>query len=84
MRLAQILLRSDYRALCLVITCEQTEKEFTLVPFLFYDDRMSKTITGNQLLGEIGEAAVRLRFFNLGFQRDRRSRLEAGDFGTKI
>lgn len=39
---------------------------------------MSKTITPNQLLGEIGEAAVRLRFLNIGFQFDGRSRLEAG------
>src|SRR5229473_4188894 len=39
---------------------------------------MSKTITNNQLLGEIGEAAVRLRFLNMGFQFDGRSRLEAG------
>src|SRR6266478_2211330 len=39
---------------------------------------MPKTITSNQLLGEIGEAAVRLRFLNVGFQFDGRSRLEAG------
>lgn len=39
---------------------------------------MSKTVTSNQLLGEIGEAAVRLRFLNMGFQFDGRSRLEAG------
>ena len=39
---------------------------------------MAKTITSNQLLGEIGEAAVRLRFLNIGFQFDGRSRLEAG------
>ena len=39
---------------------------------------MSKTITPNQLLGEIGEASVRLRFLNMGFQFDGRSRLEAG------
>jgi uncharacterized protein DUF4365 len=39
---------------------------------------MSKAITSNQLLGEIGEAAVRLRFLNMGFQFDGRSRLEAG------
>ena len=39
---------------------------------------MSKTITNNQLLGEIGEASVRLRFLNMGFQFDVRSRLEAG------
>lgn len=39
---------------------------------------MSKTITPNQLLGEIGEAAVRLRFLTMGFQFDARSRLEAG------
>lgn len=39
---------------------------------------MSKTITSSQLLGEIGEAAVRLRFLNMGFQFDGRSRLEAG------
>lgn len=39
---------------------------------------MSKHITPNQLLGEIGEAAVRLRFLTMGFQFDGRSRLEAG------
>ncbi|RUP07820.1 DUF4365 domain-containing protein [Hyphomicrobium sp.] len=39
---------------------------------------MSKIITNNQLLGEIGETAVRLRFLNIGFQFDGRSRLEAG------
>lgn len=39
---------------------------------------MAKNITSNQLLGEIGEAAVRLRFLNMGFQFDGRSRLEAG------
>jgi hypothetical protein len=39
---------------------------------------MSKTLTSNQVLGEIGEAAVRLRFLNMGFQFDGRSRLEAG------
>jgi hypothetical protein len=39
---------------------------------------MSKTITPNQLLGEIGETAVRLRFLTIGFQFDARSRLEAG------
>ncbi|MDE1146722.1 MAG: DUF4365 domain-containing protein [Azospirillaceae bacterium] len=45
---------------------------------LFYSQAMTKTITSNQLLGEIGEAAVRLRFLNMGFQFDGRSRLEAG------
>ncbi|MEQ1541837.1 MAG: DUF4365 domain-containing protein [Sphingorhabdus sp.] len=39
---------------------------------------MTKTITSNQAMGEIGEAAVRLRFLNIGFQFDGRSRLEAG------
>jgi hypothetical protein len=39
---------------------------------------MTKTITSSQLLGEIGETAVRLRFLNMGFQFDGRSRLEAG------
>lgn len=39
---------------------------------------MSKTITSNQLLGEIGEAAVRHRFLSIGFQFDGRSRLEVG------
>src|SRR5215813_1523877 len=39
---------------------------------------MTKTITASQLLGEIGEAAVRLRFLTIGFQFDGRSRLEAG------
>lgn len=39
---------------------------------------MSKTVTSNQVLGEIGEAAVRRRFLDIGFQFDGRSRLEAG------
>lgn len=39
---------------------------------------MSKTITSSQLLGEQGEAAVRLRFLKMGFQFDLRGRLEAG------
>jgi len=39
---------------------------------------MSKTTTPSQLLGEIGEAAVRLRFLSMGFQFDGRSRLETG------
>jgi len=39
---------------------------------------MAKTITANQLIGEIGEAAARLRFLSIGFQFDPRSRLEAG------
>lgn len=39
---------------------------------------MSKRITDNQLLGEIGESAARTRFLKLGFQFDVRSRLEAG------
>lgn len=39
---------------------------------------MTKTITPSQLLGEIGEAAIRLRFLTIGFQFDGRSRLEAG------
>ncbi|MBI1215505.1 MAG: DUF4365 domain-containing protein [Alphaproteobacteria bacterium] len=39
---------------------------------------MAKTLTSNQMLGEIGEAAARLRFLNIGFQFDGRSRLEAG------
>ena len=39
---------------------------------------MLKTLTPNQILGEIGEAAVRQRFLTIGFQFDDRSRLEAG------
>jgi hypothetical protein len=39
---------------------------------------MSKRITPSQLMGEIGEAAARLRFLSIGFQFDGRSRLEAG------
>jgi hypothetical protein len=39
---------------------------------------MAKRITPNQLLGEIGETAVKGRFLSLGFQFDGRSRLEAG------
>jgi len=39
---------------------------------------MSKHLTSNQVLGEIGETAARLRFLQIGFQFDTRSRLEAG------
>ncbi len=39
---------------------------------------MVKKITDNQLIGELGEAAVRVRFLSMGFQFDPRSRLEAG------
>ncbi|MGO3932189.1 DUF4365 domain-containing protein [Rhodopseudomonas pseudopalustris] len=39
---------------------------------------MTKKITSSQLLGEIGETSVRLRFLHIGFQFDGRSRLEAG------
>lgn len=39
---------------------------------------MRKRITSNQLLGELGESAVRTRFLKLGFQFDSRSRLEVG------
>lgn len=39
---------------------------------------MPKHLTPSQILGEIGEAAARLRFLSIGFQFDARSRLEAG------
>lgn len=39
---------------------------------------MPKQLTANQILGEIGENAVRGRFLTMGFQFDGRSRLEAG------
>ena len=39
---------------------------------------MTKKITPNQILGEIGETAVKNRFLTIGFQFDGRSRLEAG------
>ena len=39
---------------------------------------MSKILTSSQMLGEIGETAVRRRFLDIGFQFDGRSRLEAG------
>ena len=39
---------------------------------------MTKRITGNQILGEIGETAVKRRFLEIGFQFDVRGRLEAG------
>lgn len=39
---------------------------------------MVKKITDNQLIGELGEAAVRARFLSMGFQFDPRGRLEAG------
>lgn len=45
---------------------------------MFYNGPMAKTLTPNQLLGEIGEAAARHRFLTMGFQFDGRSRLEAG------
>ena len=54
------------------------QKMLEFVPRLFYDPPMSKMLTPNQLLGEIGETAVRLRFLTMGFQFDARSRLEAG------
>jgi len=34
---------------------------------MFYDVGMSKILTSSQMLGEIGEAAARLRFLNIGF-----------------
>ncbi|WP_456711452.1 DUF4365 domain-containing protein [Bradyrhizobium sp. USDA 4353] len=37
-----------------------------------------KKLTPSQVIGEIGEAAARLQFLNIGFQFDCRSRLEAG------
>jgi hypothetical protein len=45
---------------------------------MFYLSPMTKKITDNQLIGELGEAAVRKRFLSIGFQFDHRSRLEAG------
>lgn len=39
---------------------------------------MPKLLTPNQILGELGENAVRGRFLSMGFQFDVRSRLEAG------
>lgn len=39
---------------------------------------MAKTITQNQINGEIGETATKLAFLKMGFQFDGRSRLEAG------
>jgi hypothetical protein len=39
---------------------------------------MSKILTPSQLIGEMGEAAARLKFLSMGFQFDGRSRLEAG------
>ena len=45
---------------------------------MFYHRAMAKKITDNQLIGELGEAAVRKRFLSMGFQFDSRSRLEAG------
>lgn len=39
---------------------------------------MPKTVTANQVTGEIGEQAARLQFLRIGFQFDTRSRLEAG------
>ena len=53
-------------------------KPISIVPPMFYITLMSKRLTPNQLLGEIGEAAARKRFLSIGFQFDARSRLEAG------
>lgn len=39
---------------------------------------MAKRITSSQLLGELGETAVRKCFLSMGFQFDPRSRVEAG------
>jgi len=39
---------------------------------------VQKTVTSNQVTGEIGEQAARLQFLRIGFQFDTRSRLEAG------
>lgn len=39
---------------------------------------MTKHITQNQVLGEIGETMVKGKFLTMGFQFDGRSRLEAG------
>lgn len=45
---------------------------------VFYSAAMTKTITDNQLIGELGEATTRAQFLRMGFQFDVRSRLEAG------
>lgn len=45
---------------------------------MFYTQAMSKLITNSQILGELGETAVKKRFLTMGFQFDGRSRLEAG------
>jgi len=39
---------------------------------------MPKTVTQSQRLGELGEAAAKKRFLEIGFQFDGRSRIEAG------
>ena len=39
---------------------------------------MTKRITENQIIGELGEVAVQKRFLSMGFQFDKRGRLEAG------
>ncbi|MEQ8281891.1 MAG: DUF4365 domain-containing protein [Parvibaculum sp.] len=54
------------------------ENPLRFVAKMFYLRAMSKEITDNQLIGELGEAAVRKRFLSIGFQFDARSRLEAG------
>ena len=45
---------------------------------MFYSWSVPKTLTPSQVIGEIGESAVRHRFLTIGFQFDGRSRLEAG------
>lgn len=53
--------------------------ELSTVHQMFYIDcSMSKLLTQNQIIGEIGENAVRGRFLAMGYQFDGRSRLEAG------
>lgn len=54
------------------------QNRISIVPWMFYTVLMSKRLTPNQVLGELGEAAARKRFLSMGFQFDGRSRLEAG------
>ena len=70
-------IRSDIHG-CWVTSARTEQRTVPTVLRMFYNLLMQKKLTPNQILGEIGEAAARLRFLTIGFQFDGRSRLEAG------
>lgn len=63
---------------CAGMLWHRTKIAIKFVATMFYIKPMRKILTDNQLMGELGEAAVRMRFLSIGFQFDVRSRLEAG------